>query len=89
MDKTISALFDTLVTGGSDATQIYKPLIANYGKYGEQLASAYSELGLTLEQQRPIDEIIMDISYMSEQHGFEQGLKLGFKMAAFSLVDAD
>lgn len=89
MDKTISALFDTLVTGGSDATQIYKPLIANYGEYGEQLASAYFELGLTLEQQRPIDEIIMDISYMSEQHGFEQGLKLGFKMAAFSLVDAD
>lgn len=80
----VKELFSTILS----EEKLYKPLIGN-GEYGEQLDSAYSELGLTLKQQRQIDEIIMDISYMSEQHGFEQGLKLGFKLAAFSLVDAD
>lgn len=38
-------------------------------------------MGINLEQKQLIDGIIMDISYISEQHGFKQGLKLGLKLA--------
>lgn len=81
----VKELFSTILS----EEKLYKPLIANYGKYGEQLDSAYSELGLTLEQRRPIDEIVMDISYMSEQHGFEQGLRLGLRLSAFAFGDTE
>lgn len=82
MSEIIEALFDTIIAAdGIPAEKLFKPLLGYYGEYGDKLNSVYSELGLNLKQQNSIDEIIMDISYMNEQHGFTQGLKLGFKLA--------
>ncbi|MGN1339332.1 MAG: hypothetical protein ACI4WS_03480 [Oscillospiraceae bacterium] len=71
------SLFGTITSD----EKLYKPLLWNDGEYGEKLDTAYSDMGINLEQKQLIDGIIMDISYISEQHGFEQGLKLGLKLA--------
>lgn len=76
MNKTIEALFYNLIEG---AEGLYKPLL--FGKDDEQMEKAYKEMGLTIEQQNELYDIFGDCSCMAERHGFEQGLKLGLKLA--------
>lgn len=81
----IGLIFDTLVSGAGRAEEIYKPLL-NFGECDKRLERAYEKRGFTLEQQNHFDDIIGDMTYKAEQHGFEQGLKLGLQLAAFSFI---
>ena len=81
-------LFDTFVSGAGRAKEIYKPL-RNFGECDKRLERAYERHGLTLEQQNHFDDIIGDMTYKAEQHGFEQGLKLGLRLAAEALCSRE
>ena len=81
MNKTIEALFDTVLSAdGIPAQEIYKGM-TDYSGYSDRLDSFCKKHGLDIEQENAVDDIAMDLAYSSEQHGFEQGLKLGFKLA--------
>lgn len=89
MNKTISALFDTLVTGSSDAKQIFDPLM-NYGEnVDKRMQELYSENNMDIDRQNEVLDICSDISYISEKHGFEQGLRLGLRLSAFAFGDTE
>ena len=82
MNETIYALFSTiLATDGIPARKLYKDM-TDFSEYSDRLKSFCEKYGLDIEQENAIDEIAMDLSYLSERHGFEQGLTLGFKLAA-------
>ena len=55
--------------------------MTDYSGYSDRLDSFCKKHGLDIEQENAVDDIAMDLAYSSEQHGFEQGLKLGFKLA--------
>ena len=74
-------LFDTFVSGTGKANELYKPLVG-FDECDQRLQRAYEQRGLTLEQQSHFDDIIGDMTYKAEQHGFEQGLRLGLRLAA-------
>lgn len=81
MNKTIEALFDTIIAAdGIPARKIYTEM-TDYSSYSDRLDSFCKKHGLDIEQENAVDDIAMDLAYSSEQHGFEQGLKLGFKLA--------
>ncbi len=75
MNKTIEELFYCFSEGREG---IYKPPLT-YGESDEQREKVYEDIGLTIEQQNELDDIIAGCSSFAERHGFEQGLKLGLK----------
>ena len=80
MNDTIETLFSSLISSGV-GERLYKPLIS-YGEEQEaEREKAYKDLGLNIEQQNRLDNVLMDCACLTEQHGFEQGLKLGIKLA--------
>ncbi|MGN0670915.1 MAG: hypothetical protein ACI4JZ_10235 [Oscillospiraceae bacterium] len=81
-------LFDTFVSGAGKAKELYKPLVG-FDECDKRLQHAYERHGLTLEQQNGFDEIIGDMTYTAEQHEFEQGLKLGLRLAAEALCSRE
>ena len=81
MNETIYALFSTiLATDGIPARKLYKDM-PDFSEYSDRLDSFCKKHGLDIEQENAVGDIAMDLAYSSEQHGFEQGLKLGFKLA--------
>ena len=81
MNKTIEALFDTVLSAdGIPAQEIYKGM-TDYSGYSDRLDSFCKKHGLDIEQENAVDDIGRGLAYSSEQHGVEQGLKLGFKLA--------
>ena len=81
MNKTIEALFDTVLSAdGIPAQEIYKGM-TDYSGYSDRLTSFCKKNGIDIEQENAVDDIAADLAYKIEMHGFEQGLKLGFKLA--------
>ena len=60
--------------------QLYKGM-TDYSGYSDRLGSFCKKHGLDIEQENAVDDIAADLAYKSEMHGFEQGVKLGFKLA--------
>lgn len=73
-------IFDTFVSGTGKSKELYKPRV-DFDECDKRLQRAYEWHGFTLEQQNHFDEIIGDMTYKAEQHGFEQGLKFGLRLA--------
>lgn len=81
MNKTIKALFGNIMEG---IEGLYKPL-----RYLDECDEQMKKMDLTIEQQNDLYDIFGDCSCMAEQHGFEQGLKLGLKLGFAACNDED
>lgn len=81
----ISALYSSII----EDKRIYKPLI-NWGYSVAELEDIKDRLGITDTYARDeFDWVLSDYSAEGERHGFEQGLKIGMKLAAFAFHGSD
>ncbi len=84
MNKTIKALFGSI----EETKELYEPLLT-CDDYDELLEKAYNGANLTYDQRAELCDIFGEYFCVTEQHGFEQGLKLGLKLGFAACNDED
>ena len=73
--NTVEKLYYDLQGG-----KVYNELIG-WGAADKPYDDLVEKWKLDLKQQNELFEVVSEISATSEEHGFEQGLKLGLKLA--------
>lgn len=81
----VAALYSSII----EDKRIYKPLI-DWGYSDEEMEDIKNRLGIVDEDARfEFEWILADHSAEGEQHGFEQGLKIGMQLAAFAFHNSN
>lgn len=82
--STVERLFWAINT---DRPQIYKEIETS--EADRRFTLTLSDIGIDFSERDELERLNTEIALEAEQHGFEQGLKLGFKLAFEIFTDKE